>query len=40
MTNETEGLRRIPLSDGRSVLVDADDPNSDEEIRAAMEANR
>ena len=32
-------LRRIKLSDGRAVIVDGDDPNSDEEIRAAYEAD-
>jgi hypothetical protein len=30
-------LRRVPLSDGRAVLVDGDDPNTDEQIRAAVE---
>lgn len=33
-----EELRRVQLSDGTSVLVDADDPNDDATIRAALEA--
>jgi hypothetical protein len=35
---EAGELRRVKLSDGRAVIVDADDPNTDEEIRAAYEA--
>jgi hypothetical protein len=31
-----EELRRVWLADGTSVLVDADDPNDDDEIRAAL----
>jgi hypothetical protein len=37
------GLRRIILDDGRPILVDADDPHSDEQIRAfyrTVEQNR
>jgi hypothetical protein len=32
-------LRRVTLSDGRSVIVDADDPNSDAAIREAVEGD-
>ena len=32
-----EGIRRVTLSDGRTVAVDADDPNRDEAIRQAYE---
>jgi hypothetical protein len=32
-----EGLRAVYLSDGRCVLVDADDPNRDEVIQRACE---
>jgi hypothetical protein len=32
-----EGIRRVTLSDGRTVAVDADDPNPDEAIRQAYE---
>jgi len=32
--------RRILLSDGTKVIVDDDDPNSDDEIRAVVEAAR
>jgi hypothetical protein len=31
------GLRRVVLSDGRGVLVDLDDPHTDEEIRSFYE---
>jgi hypothetical protein len=31
-------LRRVELSDGRAVLIDGDDEHSDDEIRAAVEA--
>jgi hypothetical protein len=34
---DTYELRRVSLSDGRVVLVDADDPNTDEAIRAALQ---
>lgn len=34
-----DDARQIMLSDGRSVWVDADDPNSDEDFRKALEAN-
>jgi hypothetical protein len=34
---EFEGLRAVYLSDGRVVLVDADDPNKDEVIQRACE---
>jgi purine nucleoside phosphorylase len=34
---EELSLRRVPLSDGRVVLVDVDDENDDEVIRAALE---
>jgi hypothetical protein len=29
-----QGLRRVHLDDGRSVLVDLDDPHTDEQIQA------
>ena len=32
-----EQLRKVPLGDGRVVLVDIDDENSDAAIRAAVE---
>jgi hypothetical protein len=35
---EAGELRRVELSDGRAVLIDGDDPHTDEEIRAAYEA--
>jgi hypothetical protein len=36
----TEGLRRVTLSDGSSVLIDADDENTDQQIRDAVEGER
>jgi hypothetical protein len=38
MRIEAGELRRVTLPDGRAVLVDADDPNTDDEIRAAYES--
>jgi hypothetical protein len=38
MKIEAGELRRVVLSDGRAVIVDTDDPHTDEEIRAAYEA--
>jgi hypothetical protein len=34
-----EGLRRVTMYDGRVVFVDRDDPNTDEQIREALEAS-
>jgi hypothetical protein len=33
-------LRRVTLSDGTVVLIDLDDPNTDDAIRAALETGR
>jgi hypothetical protein len=38
MRIEAGELRRVTLSDGRAVLIDGDDPHSDEQIREAYEA--
>lgn len=35
--DDDQELRRVLLADGRVVFVDADDPNDDATIRAALE---